>query len=215
MPIVRPAAVVRGASIVRPGLVSMWVSFAILGLTTGPAYAQTEAPDGPPSASPPADSEGEVSAARREPAPKSRFFLSVAGGYAYQNLYGVSIGGGDIDVVLGAESAQLTIGADIEAVGGSTEYGLATTELTFGLLLEAHFDRFRVGGGARLGAFNVERATDTGGLFASSEGVYARASFDLFHSDLGKSTIFLFVKGSADSVGGALLGAVGGIGMRF
>ncbi len=215
MSIVRPPAVVRGASFARPGLISMWLPLAILGLTTRPAYGQTAAPDGPPSASPPPDSEAEGSAGRREPAPKSRFFLSVAGGYAYQNLYGVSIGGGDIDVALGAESAQLTIGTDIEAIAGSTEYGLATTELTLGLLLEAHFDRFRVGGGARLGAFNVERATDTGGLFASSEGVYARASLDLFRSDLGKSWVFLFVKGSADSVGGALLGAAGGIGMRF
>jgi hypothetical protein len=141
--------------------------------------------------------------------------VSLGGGYSYQSLYGVPIQGVDLEAVLGADTGDLTVGADIEGIVGSTEYGLSTSAMTVGMLAEGHVGRVRIGGGVRLGVYNVNRATDSGSLFASSEGLFARASVDLFSFNETHDVVFLVAKGSVESVGGRLLGAVGGAGVRF
>ena len=182
------------------------VVIAVLGLTTRAAHGQTEQTDAEDSSPPPA----------AVPAPENRFVFSLDGGFAYQTLYGVAIRGGDVDVVLGASTPKFTIAADIDYMHGSTEFGLATNALSFGPLVEGHFDRVRVGGGVRFGYLTVDRATLSGSLSASTEGFFLRVSVDLYRFDERKgSAVFLLAKGSADSVGGALVGGTLGVGMRL
>jgi hypothetical protein len=213
MPVARRRAVARGALIATP----CWVLIAIVGLTTRQARGQSEPPEGPttPVTGQNADAAVSTSTPGREPAPKRRFVASLAVGYSYQSLYGVPIRGLDLDAVLGADSGDFTIGADIEGIVGSTEFGLSTNALTVGLLAEGHLGRLRVGAGVRLGVYDINRATDGGSLFASSEGLYLRASVDLFSLDRTKDVVFLVAKGSIESVGGPLVGVVGGVGLRF
>ena len=141
--------------------------------------------------------------------------MSLGGGYSYQILYGVPMQGLDVEAVLGADDGDITIGADIEGIVGSTEYGLSTSAMTVGLLAEGHLGRVRIGGGLRLGVYNINRVTDNGSLFASSEGLYLRASVDLFSLNEANDVVFLVAKGSVDTVGGPLVGAVCGAGVRF
>ena len=212
MPIVRRQAVARGARIAS----SCWVSIVILALTTREARGQSEPPTGPSTpAHEDADAAGGAAAPSRGSTSRSRFVASLGGGYSYQSLYGVPIEGLDLEAVLGADSGDLTIGADIEGIVGSTEYGLSTNAMTVGMLAEGHIGRVRVGAGLRLGVYNINRVTDNGSLFASSEGVYLRASVDLFSFNEANDVVFLLAKGSVDSVGGPLVGAVVGAGVRF
>ena len=224
MLVVRRPALARGAR--DRGLAC--VVIAVLGLTTRVAHGQTEPTDAeasspPPPAAPapesqtePTDAEASSPPPPAAPARESRFAFSLDGGFAYQTLYGVEIRGGDIDVVLGASTPKFTIAADIDFMHGATAFGLATNALTVGPLVEGHFDRVRVGGGVRFGFLTVDRATFSGSLSASSEGFFLRVSVDLYRFDEQKgSAVFLFAKGSADSVGGALVGGTLGVGMRL
>ncbi len=190
----------------------------IVGLTSREARGQNEPPEGPSTAASGQDAEAAVSIsepATAAAARKSRFVVSLGAGYSYQSLYGVPIQAGDLEAVLGADFGDFTIGADIEGIVGSTEYGLSTTAMTVGLLAEGHLGRVRIGGGLRLGVYNIDRATDSGSLFASSEGLYVRGSVDLFSFDQAKDVVFLVAKGSVESVGGQLRGGVLGAGVRF
>jgi hypothetical protein len=228
--VVRCRAFVRRARIVH----AWWVSIAVLGLTTGIARAQTE-----PSSTPQSDAtptpEGDTTPAARvdtvdtepeapraasgaEPHPGHRFVVSLGGGFAYRSLYGVPMTGVDLEAVLGSDSGTLTIGADLEATHGVTEFGLINDALSAGVLVEGHYERLRIGGGARVGVFNVDRATDSGGLFTASVGFYLRGTVDLYRFDEASGAsgaIFLALKGSVDAVSNPLLGAVGGAGVRF
>lgn len=110
---------------------------------------------------------------------------------------------------------RITIGADVEGITGSTQYGLGTTTFIVGPLFEGDFDRFRIGGGFRLGLLSVDRATTTANMRGSIEGVYLRASVDVLRFNEDHSAVFLAAKGSVDSVGGTLYGGVLGAGVRF
>ncbi len=228
--VVRCRAFVRRARIAP----AWWVSIAVLGLTTGVARAQTEPSSTPqPDATPTlqgdttpaarvdtADTEPEAPRATSgaEPHPGHRFVVSLGGGFAYRSLYGVPMTGVDLEAVLGSDSGTLTIGADLEATHGVTEFGLINDALSAGVLVEGHYERLRIGGGARVGVFNVDRATDSGGLFTASVGFYLRGTVDLYRFDEASGAsgaIFLALKGSVDAVSNPLLGAVGGAGVRF
>jgi hypothetical protein len=191
-----------------------FVAAGLLGLAIRAAHADPEPVPDRSTAGAADDADPNAPRSRPRPA-RSRFAWSLGLGYAYQGLYGVPMGGADIETMLGAESEKVTIGAIIEATSGSTHYGLATTALNVGPFLEAHLDRVRIGGGIRLGAFNVDRATNNRSLFSSSEGVYLRLSVDVFRFDRETSAIFLVAKGSVDSVGGPLYGVAAGAGVRF
>lgn len=201
-------------------------------LTPGLARAD-DAPTSDPGAPPPA----EVPAASPapEPAPStlpppeptpdrasravvaSRTFVSLEVGYVLQNLYSVPIDGADISVAVGRERGAVVAGAIVEGTPGSTRDGLPTILVTVGPLLEGRIDRFRIGGGWRLGAFNVSRVTGEGNLlFSLSAGAFARVSCDVIDLDEAhKRAIFVIVKGSIDTVGSALYAASAGVGMRF
>jgi hypothetical protein len=236
MGVVRCRAFVRRARIVGP----WWVSIAVLGLTTGVARAQTEPPSSTPqpdaiptpqddaiptpqddtTPAPRVDTEpqGPRAASGADPHPGHRFVVSLGGGFAYRSLYGVPMTGVDLEAMLGSDSGTLTIGADLEATHGVTEFGLINDALSAGVLVEGHYDRLRIGGGARVGVFNVDRATDSGGLFTASVGFYLRGTVDLYRFDEASGAsgaIFLALKGSVDAVSDPLLGAVGGAGVRF
>ncbi len=204
----------RGQRPFRRLALASFLAAGLLGLTIRTAHADTEPrPDHPMEI--PQDADSDAPRSVRPPPPRTRFVWSLGLGYVFQGLYGVPMGGADMDALLGAESATLTIGADIEAMSGSTHDGLGTTGLNAGPFIEGHLDRLHIGGGVRIGAFNVNRATSSGGLFSSSEGVFLRVSVDVLRFDSDAGAVFLFAKGSADSVGGALYGVALGAGVRF
>ena len=203
----------RGQRPFRRVAIASWIAAVLLGVTIQAAHADTE---------PPSDRSTEIA----QDTDAQRFEAAAAPADPVRlvarpwpcppgPLYGVPMGGADMDALLGAESGTVTIGADIEAMSGSTHYGLGTTGLNAGPFIEGHFDRLHIGGGVRLGAFNVNRATSSGGLFSSSEGVFLRVSVDVFRFDGDTGAVFLFAKGSADTVGGALYGVACGAGVRF
>lgn len=147
--------------------------------------------------------------------PANAFELSLGAGFAAQKLYGVSMDGVGLEALIGGNVQNITIAADVEEIGGSTEYGLKTNTFSIGLLLEGDFDRFRVGGGARLGLFSVDRATMGSNLDGSTVGIFVRLSFDVYQFNEGRGAIYLAAKGSVDSVGGSLVGGVFGAGVRL
>jgi hypothetical protein len=204
----------RGQRPLRGPALASFLAAGLLGLTIRAAHADTEPPSDHSTAVP-QDADPDAPRYVRPPTPRTRFVWSLGLGYVFQGLYGVPMGGAEMDALLGAESATVTIGADIEAMSGSTHYGLGTTGLNAGPFIEGHFDRLHIGGGVRIGAFNVNRASNSGGLFSSSEGVFLRVSVDVFRFDSNAGAVFLFAKGSADTVGGALYGVACGAGVRF
>ena len=124
--------------------------------------------------------------------------------------------GVDLAAAAGADKGAVRIGAIVGATFSTTDAGLKTTTTNIGPLVEGHFDRLRLGGGVRIGTFNVDRATTSGSLFSLSAGIYARASVDLVAFDkAGNSALFLVAKGSLDTIGTALWGAGASLGARF
>jgi hypothetical protein len=204
----------RGQRPFRGPALASFLAAGLLGLTIRAAHAETEPPSDH-STVVPQDADPDAPRYVRPPTPRTRFVWSLGLGYVFQGLYGVPMGGAEMDALLGAESATVTIGADIEAMSGSTHYGLGTTGLNAGPFIEGHFDRLHIGGGVRIGAFNVNRASNSGGLFSSSEGVFLRVSVDVLRFDSNAGAVFVFAKGSADTVGGALYGVACGAGVRF
>ena len=186
---------------VRIAKAASCAAMAVLVLTTRPARAEGD----------------DVPAAK--PAPTAHrpnaFGLSLGAGFAAQKLYGVSMDGAGLEALIGGNVGNITIAADVEEITGSTEYGLKTNTFTIGLLLEGDFDRFRIGGGARLGMLSVDRATTGSNLDGSTEGIFVRLSFDVYQFNEGRGGIYLAAKGSVDSVGGSLVGGVLGAGVRF
>jgi hypothetical protein len=158
--------------------------------------------------------------ARPTPVPpprrRARLYGALEGGYAAQSVFGVSMSGGDITGRLGADLGSWDVGAQLELVPAKTEGGLNVFAGTVGPVAQAHIGRFRIGGGFRLGGFNVERATTNDTLFTLTVGMYGRVSFDVFRfDDEGRSALFLVGKGSLDSVNGSLLCVTVGVGVRF
>jgi hypothetical protein len=201
----RLAYVMKGASaLVVPAL-----------LVPVTAYAQEAPPDDPPVVTSAPVSPSDVPPP--EPPPdRAHAFLSLEGGYAFQSLYGVPMTGADISAAVGAQWSDFAVGGILEASPGSTQDGLQTFGMTLGALFEGRADHFRAGGGLRFGAFNVSRITTNGGLFSLSAGAFARASYDVVDlDDAHTQAIFFVVKGSVDTVGAALFGVSGGLGVRF
>lgn len=147
--------------------------------------------------------------------PPNRSVISLGAGIARYELYGVSIDGGTLEALVGGNVGHLTLAADIDGFIGSTRLGLSTTMFTVGMLFEGDFDRFRLGGGFRLGTLNVDRATTTGTLQATSAGLFMRAGFDVVRFADDRDAIYLALKLNTDAVGGELYGLSLGAGVRF
>jgi len=166
----------------------------------------------PPPNPPPAPDTPEPSPPR---APKARFNPSLEAGYAYLTAYGVPMNGLGLSAVLPAVQGNLRWGGVLEATFAQTQYGLPVATTGLGVLLEVRVGRLGAGGGLRVGTFNVGRVTTSGNLFNLSAGANARLSFDLVTWNEAKSAVFLVAKGSFDTIGTALFGATGGLGVRF
>jgi hypothetical protein len=162
-----------------------------------------------------ADDAPEGDASKPATAQPSRFVMSVGAGYERLSLFGVSISGAEVEAVIGGKIGDVVLAADLEGFSGSTEYGLSTTMFSGGMLLEGAFDRVRIGGGLRVGMLDVHRASGGRNLEGSNAGCFVRGSFDVVRFDSDRGALFLALKLSADSVGGALYGLTMGGGMRF
>ena len=205
-----------------------WLPAVLILLTTTPAIAQidptpAEAPSAPPQIEPPPPPppppppEAPPPGGPLEPSVAHRshhIYGSIEGGYSYQSLYSIPITGLNLTGILGVDLGGLEVGGLFEAVPGRTEGGLDTLSFALGPIIEGHFDRVRLGGGLRVGTFNVTRATDGTSLLSTTLGLFGRLTVDVvqFGNDGG---LFLFGKGSLDTVGGALYGLSAGIGVRF
>ncbi|MGO9836566.1 MAG: hypothetical protein ACLP1X_20400 [Polyangiaceae bacterium] len=205
----------------RPGYVMKGASALVIPALLGPvtAYAQEAPPDEPPVVTSAPVSPSDMPPPEQPPEPppdKAHTFLSLEGGYAFQSLYGVPMTGADVSAAVGARWSDFAVGGILEASPAATQDGLQTFGMTLGALFEGRADHFRAGGGLRVGAFNVSRITTTGGLFSLSAGAFARASYDVVDlDDAHTQAIFFIVKGSIDTVGAALFGVNGGLGVRF
>ncbi len=178
------------------------LSAVLLGLATAAPDAHAADPNEAPTSA--------------EAAP-SELVLWLEGGYAGQTLYGVPAAGFDASVALGARKGILEGGAVADFLHAETAYGVSSTAATVGLFAQVCIlGRLRLGGGARLGVFDVARITNGGSLGSGSAGVFGRLSFDLvpFGTD-GAGGVFAFAKGSIDTVDTALYQGVLGLGVRF
>jgi hypothetical protein len=150
------------------------------------------------------------------PPRERRTLFELDGGYAYQNLYGISITGVGVSAVVGGAVGTFIVAADFEGIRGWTEDGLQTTTLSIGPLLEHRFDRLRVGGGVRVGTFDVSRVTTSSPFLSTTLGVFGRASYDLATlGSSGEPTLYLLVKAGIDSVDAPLYALTGSMGLRF
>jgi len=139
----------------------------------------------------------------------------VEGGYAGQALHGVPAGGFDVSVALGGRKGAVEGGFVADYLHAETSYGIASTSFTAGMFAQLRvLRRLRLGGGVRVGAFDVARVTNGGSLWSGSAGLFGRLSFDLvpFGRD-GAAGVYLFAKGSIDSVDTALYQGVLGLGV--
>jgi hypothetical protein len=151
------------------------------------------------------------------PAPRERRTVAeFDGGYAYQSLYGISITGVGVSAVVGGAVGTFLVAADFEGIRGWTADGLQTTTLSIGPLLEHRFERLRIGGGLRVGTFDVSRVTTTSPFLSMTLGIFGRASYDLASlGTSGEPTLYLLVKAGLDSVDAPLYALTGSIGLRF
>jgi hypothetical protein len=176
------------------------------------AAARDARADQPPLTEPPAKATQDADSTPVKEPPESRRFISIAGGFAFQSLYGVPITAGGVEFLF--DRGHPGVGVLIDGTYGSTEGGLHVGTFTAGALVQGFVGRFRYGVGARIGAFDATRVTTDGSFFSFMLGACARASIDLLHGeDLGG--LFVFASASADFVGGPVLGATGGLGVRF
>jgi hypothetical protein len=202
----RPIHVMKGASaLIVPAL-----------LVPVMAHAQEAAPPDPPAVTSAPVSASDVPPPEPPPEPRARGFLSLEVGYAFESLYGVPMTSADLSAAVGAQFGNFAVGGILEGMPGSTQDGLQTTAMTLGVLFESRIDRLRIGEGLRFGAFNVSRVTNNGGLFSLSAGAFGRISYDVVDlDDAHTQAIFFILKGSIDTVGAALFGVSGGLGVRF
>jgi hypothetical protein len=162
-----------------------------------------------------------------EPRRPSIFHLTggLEGGYARDSLYGTPMNGGALGVYVGGAAPRLTLGVKVDLAYGTTDVGLATLLLTAGLLFEVHLDRVRLGGGVRLGTFDVHRTTIDGWMGGGVLGLYGRASVDLLSFDEARRAVYVVGQASADGMVrvdkfnfdglGPVLGVTIGAGVRF
>lgn len=176
-----------------------------------PAPAAEPAPERAPSPSPPPDS-----ADTGGPRPRTHLLFGLEGGYVAQSLYDVSITGMGFAAVLGASADNLSVGGLFTFERGWTQEGLQTTNVEAGVLIEDRIERFRIGGGLRIGTFDVSRVTGTTPLLSLSAGAFFRLSFDV--ATFGKNdrgALYLLGQASIDSVDAPLYGASLGLGVRL
>lgn len=143
-------------------------------------------------------------------------FLSVDGGYALQSLYGIPMSGMGFTGIAGGVMRDTSAGVAFEFLRGWTAAGLQTTNVDFGGYLEQRMDRLHIGGGLRLGTFDVSRITSTSPLLSLSAGIFVRLAYNLVTWGPGADqALYVLGKLSVDSVGGALFGGGLSLGVRF
>jgi hypothetical protein len=212
----------------RPGLMSIasstirWpFAAALVALTLWPSQslAQTAADDSrpdrvetPPPIVPPTNGEDQDIDTR----PAKRVLFAAEGSYTAATVFGVPITGADVSAMLGAQGPTIAYGLILDLFSGSTEGGLSAIATDAGPFAEGRFGRLRLGGGLRVGLFNANRVTSSAALLTLSAGIFARATVDIIDFDrTGNGAFYLVLKGSADAIGGPLLAASGGLGVRF
>jgi hypothetical protein len=119
-----------------------------------------------------------------EPAPPPGAFhrhglVEIDGGYAVQSLYGIPITGMGFSGILGVVQREFSVGFIFEFLRGWTEAGLQTTNVEIGGIFEHRIDRLVLGGGLRVGTFDVSRVTSSSPLLSTSAGALVRLSYDL------------------------------------
>ncbi len=178
------------------------------------ARADDEAPPvptpAPVEAPPPPDDDGPPKMERRHP------FMSLDGGYAVQNLYGIPITGMGFGAIFGGAQGDLFLGVGLEFLRGWTEAGLQTTNTELEGVIERRIDRWMLGGGIRVGTFDVSRVTETSPLLSLSSGAFLRVSYDLATFGAGDRTaLYVLGKASADTVAAPLYGVGASLGVRL
>ena len=155
-----------------------------------------------------------------QPAPRPRrrvrFFGSFEGGYQFASLYDVSMNGGTIGGLLGADFGRWTVGGRLEGTPMRTEGGLTSFAIFFGPETEVRFGRLRVGGGLRVGILTVDRVTTSSTMAQMTLGLEARLSVDLIRfDDDGHGAFFLVANSSTDIVSSLMYAIGAGAGVRF
>lgn len=143
-------------------------------------------------------------------------YAAVDAGYSAQSLYGMAIAGTGFTAILGDSLGRFTVGAAFEFVRAWTTEGLQTTTVDIGPVLERRFDRLSIGGGLRVGTFDVSRITSPSPLFSTSAGVFLRLSYDIATFGRGdRSAIYVLGKASVDTVDAPLFAGGVSLGIRF
>ena len=124
--------------------------------------------------------------------------------------------GGAATVALMDQGKEISGGALIELIFGSTEPGLRTFMGSAGPMLEVRLGVVRLGVGCRVGVFDVARVTSQGSLTSATLGAFLRLTLDLVQfGDEKRNAVFLAFKASGDTVGDLLAGATLSAGARF
>ncbi len=112
--------------------------------------------------------------------PRTGFSVKLSLGGTYRNLYGIHLGGGDLELSLGGQTRGAAFYADIDVFLGSTVSGLTTSDVMIGFRAEGRIgSRLRIGGGASVSLLIVRRITTESAIFDFTLGPALHASFDV------------------------------------
>jgi hypothetical protein len=113
------------------------------------------------------------------PAPVSRVDVGLRAGAAARSLYDVGFGGLQLGLDIGKEGPHGAWSFTMDLLLGRSSEGLTTGHGQLGFLGEAKLGRLRVGGGARIGVFGVQRITNAQFMSLLTFGPRFVMSYDL------------------------------------
>jgi hypothetical protein len=101
-------------------------------------------------------------------------------GFAYRNVSGISVMGGEGSAGVGGAWAILSLYGRLSFFYGSTSNGITIYHVKPGFMAEARVNRVHLGGGAQLGFMGANGVTSTRPLRSFTFGLCANVSLDLY-----------------------------------
>lgn len=143
--------------------------------------------------------------------------FKVGAGFAYRNVFDISIVGADIALGLGAQTRSGGWFGNVGLVLGKTEGGLFTRQIAVGGSWEAPLDDLHLGVGVGVSHLSFDRVSTSNTIVAIGMGANLFATYDLYAGE--EAAVFAGVKGTVDYYNGGddgvLLGVSAGLGLRF
>jgi hypothetical protein len=112
------------------------------------------------------------------------FTASFSAGFAYRNVYDISISAADLEVFLGGRTRHVDIGGSVVVLLGATERDLFVSNVSVGPTFVFPVNRWvRLGVGAQTSVLSIARVTRDEAIHTPGVGLNARVSVDLMRGE--------------------------------